>query len=59
MQQILVHFVPNISALGNTLGAGCLAIICGFISWHLIEKPALHLKKIDRWPRFILFSKKI
>jgi peptidoglycan/LPS O-acetylase OafA/YrhL len=43
-QQIVCYFVPNVTAIGNTLLALPLAAAAAFLSWHLIEKRALAMK---------------
>ncbi len=45
VQQLLVHFFPRMSFWQLFISASVLAIVCGAISWHLIEKPCLSLKK--------------
>lgn len=49
-QQILLLVNPGMSNHMNAILASCLALMCGIISWHLIEEPALALK--DRLRRF-------
>ena len=44
MQQIAMHYIPNLSAIGNTLIALPLAAIAAYASWYAIEKRALALK---------------
>lgn len=44
MQQLVVYLIPNVTPIGNTLGALPLAVAAGYLSWHLLEKRALSLK---------------
>lgn len=44
IQQVACHFIPNLSAIGNTLIALPLAVLAAYGSWHLLEKRALALK---------------
>lgn len=44
MQQIVCHFVPNVSAIDNALIALPLATIAAYGSWYLIENRALAIK---------------
>ncbi len=44
MQQIALHFIPNLTPIGNTLIALPLAAVAAYGSWHLIEKRALAAK---------------
>jgi peptidoglycan/LPS O-acetylase OafA/YrhL len=48
VQQMICHFVPNVSAIGNTLAALPVAILLGYASWHLIEKHALAFKPVRK-----------
>lgn len=43
-QQMALHFIPNLSAIGNTLIALPLAALAAYASWHLIEHRALAAK---------------
>jgi len=45
VQQLLVHFFPTLTYWPLFLSASLLSILCGAISWHLVEKPCLSLKK--------------
>jgi peptidoglycan/LPS O-acetylase OafA/YrhL len=53
MQQTIAHEFPALSPLGNSLAAFPLALALGVLSWYLIEKPSLTLKRApDRlWAR--------
>lgn len=44
LQQVALHYIPNLSAIGNTLIALPLAAAAAYTSWYLIEKRALALK---------------
>lgn len=46
IQQVLVMSFPGMSAATNALFSCCLALGCGMLSWHFIEKPSLKLKKL-------------
>lgn len=49
VQQLLAHFQVHQFGLAVYLMAGLvLALACGLISWHLVEKPALALKSLRR-----------
>lgn len=45
VQQLVLHFVPGCSAEFNALVSIPLALICGYLSWTLVEAPALGLRK--------------
>lgn len=44
IQQAVVHFVPNVTPIGNTLIAFPFIVAAAYISWHLVEKRALAFK---------------
>jgi peptidoglycan/LPS O-acetylase OafA/YrhL len=44
-QQLVLMWLPEMSNQLNAVLAGALALGCAIASWHLIEKPALSLKK--------------
>lgn len=44
-QQLVVHLFPHWSGFQNFLAASTLALICGVLSWHYIEKKAMRLKR--------------
>lgn len=46
MQQVVAHFFPLLSPIGNAIPSFVLALILAMISWHVIEKPALSLKTV-------------
>jgi peptidoglycan/LPS O-acetylase OafA/YrhL len=48
MQQVVAHHLPALSPLANAALGLPLAAALGFLSWHLIEKPALAAKE---WPQ--------
>jgi peptidoglycan/LPS O-acetylase OafA/YrhL len=45
VQQVVVMLVPGQSAMFNTVVSCACALILAFLSWQLIENPALKLKK--------------
>lgn len=45
IQQTLIALIPEISPLILTVLATILTLVCAILSWHLIERPALDLKK--------------
>lgn len=45
IQQALVFIFPDWGVLTLIFGAGSITLILGICSWHLIEQPALHLRK--------------
>jgi len=45
-QQLVMQSFPDISNTTLTLVSSMYAILCGAISWYLIEKPALALKRL-------------
>ena len=46
VQQMVVALSPNITPLFNCLISIEIAVFMGYISWHLVERPALSLKKM-------------
>ncbi|UPG86533.1 acyltransferase [Luteibacter aegosomatis] len=46
IQQMFVHFFPELPSLANFALSSCTAIIFGYLSWYLIEKPCLRLKHV-------------
>lgn len=44
VQQMVVALVPDIAPFLNFLISAALAVAMGYLSWHLIERPALSLK---------------
>ena len=44
VQQSVIHFIPSIQPIQLSIVAGIATFIFAFLSWHLIEKPALALK---------------
>jgi peptidoglycan/LPS O-acetylase OafA/YrhL len=44
IQSLIIYYGNGISPMAVTLIALPLAALCGWISWHMIEKPALSLK---------------
>lgn len=60
LQQSLVHFFPGISVAALTAAAVPTSIILGSVSWLLIEKPAIGLRKsllpILRWRTPVITS---
>jgi peptidoglycan/LPS O-acetylase OafA/YrhL len=48
MQQIVLHLVPDASAMSVNLLAWPLALGCAVISWHAVEAPALALSRRRR-----------
>lgn len=53
VQQTLVYLIgkDNLSPMQLFLAAQAIALACAFLSWHLIEKPALQLKSRLPLPR--------
>lgn len=47
-QQVVAHHLPAFSPLTNAAISLPLAVLCGVVSWYLIEKPALALKSAPR-----------
>jgi len=45
VQQLLVHFYSGFSFWSFFILASVISIICGALSWHLIEKPSLSIKR--------------
>ena len=43
-QQLVAHYFPRLSGMENCMYSCMLALLCGFLSWHLIEKRAMKLK---------------
>jgi peptidoglycan/LPS O-acetylase OafA/YrhL len=43
-QQVVVELAPRLSAFQNFLVSLVLAVVMGYVSWRLVEKPALRLK---------------
>jgi len=53
-QQTLVHlYGGSMSPMTNTLISLPIVFICAYLSWHLVEKRALALKKTPLLPRFV------
>jgi len=45
ISKLLIHYQPKISYLGLNIESYFLAILFGILSWYLIEKPFISLKK--------------
>ncbi len=45
-QQLVVWLFPDFSGIQNCLASSTLALICGALSWHLVEKRAMRLKHV-------------
>ena len=43
-QQLIAHYFPHLTGMQNCIYACTAALICGFLSWHLVEKRAMRLK---------------
>ena len=43
-QQMVAFMWPSLGVVGNILIASCITIFLAYLSWGLIEKPALALK---------------
>jgi peptidoglycan/LPS O-acetylase OafA/YrhL len=58
MQQTIAHHFPTLSPMGNSLLAFPLALALGVLSWHLLEKQALKLKRVPSqlWKKWKLQS---
>jgi peptidoglycan/LPS O-acetylase OafA/YrhL len=48
VQQALISLVPGISPIGAIVGGLFSTLLFAGLSWHLVEKPALSLKRIGR-----------
>lgn len=46
-QQLVAMNFPSMLPLENAFWSGLLALFCGVLSWHLIERPALALKRFS------------
>jgi peptidoglycan/LPS O-acetylase OafA/YrhL len=46
LQQLLAQAFPNSASLVNFAAAGFLAILAGYLSWFLVEKPCLRLRHV-------------
>ena len=44
IQQAVVHFIPNVTPIGNTLISLPFIVAAAYLSWHLVEKHALAFK---------------
>jgi peptidoglycan/LPS O-acetylase OafA/YrhL len=44
VQQMVVATFPDITPLGDFLLSAPIAVVLGYLSWHLVESPALSLK---------------
>ena len=45
VQQLVVHWYPREGPYFNTLVASVIVVVLALLSWHLLEKPALGLKR--------------
>lgn len=47
VQQTLRHYFPHILPLQMFPAAAAVTLACAMASWHLVEEPALRLKRVD------------
>jgi peptidoglycan/LPS O-acetylase OafA/YrhL len=43
-EKLLIWYLPSLSPSVIFICAVCITYVCGFISWHLVEKPCLQLR---------------
>lgn len=52
VQQVVVQFFPPHGAIFNTLASTAMVLVLAALSWWLVERPALSLKRVQRGQRW-------
>ena len=45
-QQVMVELAPQLTAWQNFLASAAIALVMGYLSWHIVERPSLSMKGV-------------